>query len=183
MAEPSDRALVQRTRRGQEEAYGQLVERYQTSVLNVCYRLMGERQAAEDQAQEAFLRAYRRLETFQIERPFGPWIRRVAANLCLNVLKASGPVKLPLDEERDLPGERTWTDPEIRRQQSERSQAVHGALQTLPPHYRAVIELRHYQELSYKEIGQTLNWTLNEVRTNLYRARQAMAELLEGLDV
>lgn len=183
MAEPSDRALVERTRRGEAEAYGQLVERYQTSVLNVCYRLMGERQAAEDQAQEAFVRAYRRLETFQIDRPFGPWIRRVAANLCLNAIKGAGPDHQPLEEEHDLPGERSWIDPERAQQQRERSEVVHAALHSLPPHQRAAIELRHYQELSYQEIGRALGWTLNEVRTNLYRARQAMAEALEGQDV
>jgi len=84
MPDPSDRDLALRARRGDAEAFGELVRRYQASVFNVCYRLLGERREAEDLAQEAFIRAYERLDTFDADLPFGPWMRRVAANLCLN---------------------------------------------------------------------------------------------------
>lgn len=181
MAEPSDRALVENALRGDLEAYGELVRRYQQSVYNVCLRLMGERQGAEDQTQDAFLRAHRRLETFDLARPFGPWIRTVAANLCLNELRSGGPVQLPL-EEHDLPLQTSWTDPEGRAQQSETAAAVRAALLRLPPHYRAVIELRHYGELSYKEIAEGLGISVSSVRSHLYRARGRMAEMLEYLD-
>src|SRR3990172_12741315 len=99
MLEASDQALVLRAREGDVAAFGDLVRRYQVSVYNVCYRLLRERQAAEDQAQEAFIRAYRRLETFDLERPFGPWMRRVAANSCLNRLPAAPPPPVGLDDE------------------------------------------------------------------------------------
>jgi RNA polymerase sigma-70 factor (ECF subfamily) len=183
MAETSDRELVIHTRRGDAEAYGQLVERYQTSVYNVCYRFMGQRQGAEDRTQEAFLRAYQRLETFDLERPFGPWIRRVAANLCLNVLKRRGPDQVELDEERDPGPSGGWMDPERSVQRAERADMVRAALLQLPPHHRAVVELRHYQEMSYKEISAEMDMTVNEVRSNLYRARKSLAEILEGRDV
>ena len=88
MNAPSDRDLILRTKRGETEAFGELVTRYQTSVFNVCYRILHERGEAEDLAQEAFIRAYDRIHTFDIEREFGPWIRRVAANLCLNHLES-----------------------------------------------------------------------------------------------
>jgi RNA polymerase sigma factor (sigma-70 family) len=88
MDPPSDRDLAVRARRGDAAAYGELVERYQTSGFNVCYRMMGNRQEAEDMSQESFLRGYDRLATFDPARPFGPWIRRVAANYCLNRLFA-----------------------------------------------------------------------------------------------
>jgi RNA polymerase sigma-70 factor (ECF subfamily) len=80
MVDPTDRDLVLRTRRGEVEAFGEVVARYQQSVFNVCFRMLGERMEAEDLAQETFIRAYTRLETFDTERPFGPWIRRVATN-------------------------------------------------------------------------------------------------------
>jgi RNA polymerase sigma-70 factor (ECF subfamily) len=77
MPDPSDRDLALRARRGDAEAFGELVRRYQTSVFNVCYRLLGERREAEDLAQEAFIRAYERLDAFDAALPFGPWMRRV----------------------------------------------------------------------------------------------------------
>lgn len=95
MADPTDRDLAIRARRGDAEAFGELVRRYQGSVFNVCYRLLGERREAEDMAQEAFIRAYGRLETFDADRPFGPWIRRVAANACFNRLQQNAPVDVP----------------------------------------------------------------------------------------
>src|SRR3712207_6722600 len=104
MSAPSDRDLIQRARRGDAEAFGELVVRYQTSAFNVCYRILHEWAEAEDMTQETFLRARDRLQSFDEERPFGPWIRRVAANVCLNHLEAQKRT-VPLDEERDA-GER-----------------------------------------------------------------------------
>lgn len=182
MAEPTDRALVERTLGGDVEAYGVLVRRYQGSVFGVCYRIMGERQGAEDQVQEAFLRAHERLRTFKLDKPFGPWIRRVAANLCLNAIRAAGPTRLPLEEERDLPLGRASANPERQAQRDEQAETVRAAIRRLPPHYRAVIELRHFQELSYAEIGTALGLPLSDVRSHLYRARKALAKDLGSID-
>src|SRR3972149_6085735 len=103
MPDLTDQALVQQTRGGDVESNGELVRRYQTSVFNVCYRVLGERREAEDLAQEAFIRAHERLRTYDETRPFGPWIRRVAANMCLNHLRNHRRVVQPLDDEHDLP--------------------------------------------------------------------------------
>ncbi len=181
MEEPSDRALVLRVRRGEDEAYGELVRRYQRSVFNVCYRLLGERREAEDLTQEAFLRAYQRLDTYDETRPFGPWMRRVAANLCLNHLSRRRPSQLPLDDEFDLPQEGGGADPEASRLRAERAEAVRQAVLALPPHYRAVIELRHFQGLRYAEIAETLGLPLSDVKSHLYRARRELARRLEGV--
>lgn len=178
MDELTDETLVARSLRGDVEAYGELVSRYQTSVFNVCYRLMGERQGAEDQSQEAFLRAYQRLETFDLERPFGPWIRTVAANLCLNELRGSRPFHEPLEEERQEWPSAGAKSPEEQLQRSEQAEAVREAILELPPHYRAVIELRHFGGLSYKEIARAMGQSLSQVRTHLYRARNTLAERL-----
>jgi RNA polymerase sigma-70 factor (ECF subfamily) len=182
MAEPTDRALVEATLSGDVEAYGELVRRYQRSVFNVCYRIMGERQLAEDQVQDTFMRAHHRLETFKLEKPFGPWIRRVAANMCLNSLRAAGPIRVSLEDERDLPLEPASVNPERRTQLNEEAETVRAAIRRLPPHYRAVIELRHFQGLSYAEIGKALGLPLSDVRSHLYRARRALAEDLRPAD-
>ena len=83
---PED-TLIKQALRGESTAFGELVLRNQTDVFNVCYRLTGNRQDAEDMAQEAFIRAHNKLHTFSMQYKFGPWIRKIAANICLNELK------------------------------------------------------------------------------------------------
>ena len=173
MPDPSDRDLAFRARRGEAEAFGELVRRYQASIFNVCYRVLGERREAEDLAQEAFIRAYARLAIFDADLPFGPWIRRVAANLCLNRLESgrSAPVNVPLDDEREM-GD---GDPAAARENAERAEPVRAALLSLPPRYRAVIELRHFQEMSYDEIAAAMGMPLSDVKSHLFRARKLLA--------
>jgi RNA polymerase sigma-70 factor (ECF subfamily) len=178
MSAPSDRDLIQRARRGDAEAFGELVMRYQRSVFNVCYRILRERLEAEDMTQEAFLRARERLKTFDEDRVFGPWIRRVAANVCLNHLESQKRT-VELDEERDADESQ---GPETHMEVRERSEQIRGALASLPARYRVVIELRHYQELSYEEIAAELNIPLSDVKSHLFRARKLLAERLHAPD-
>jgi RNA polymerase sigma-70 factor (ECF subfamily) len=180
MSAPPDRDLILRARRGEADAFGELVMRYQTGVFNVCYRVLNERREAEDLAQESFMRAYERLGTFDLERPFGPWIRRVAANLCLNHLSARPAESAELDEERDADdGQKPETAYEVR----ERSEQIRQALASLPPHYRLVVELRHYQDLSYDEISESMGIPLSDVKSHLFRARKLLAEKLQNASI
>ena len=178
MNAPSDRDLILQARRGEAEAFGELVTRYQTGVFNVCYRILHERSEAEDLAQESFMRAYDRIHTFDIEREFGPWIRRVAANLCLNHLE-SQKVTVELDDERDA--DQTQR-PDAVVEVNQRSEQIRNALASLPANYRLVIELPHYQELSYDEIAAQLNIPLSDVKSHLFRARKILAEKLHAPD-
>lgn len=182
MGDVRDGDLVGRVRAGDLEAYGDLVERYQSSVFGVCYRLMGERQAAEDMSQEAFLRGYDRLDTFDADRPFGPWIRQVAANLCLNELKRARLLTVPILEETDRRTSSPLRGPEQTQLQREHRQTVQEAIQDLPANYRAAIELRHFHDMSYRDIGRAMGWSEGEVKTNLYRARQELSDRIGGLD-
>ena len=175
MSAPTDRDLIQSARRGVAEAYGELVRRYQTSVFNVCYRILHERAEAEDLAQESFIRAYERLYTFDIEREFGPWIRRVAANVCLNHLESQRNTA-EFDDERDA-SETQGLEAAV--EVNERSEQIRRALASLPAHYRIVIELRHYQEMSYDEIAAELKIPLSDVKSHLFRARKFLAEKLK----
>lgn len=178
MSAPSDRDLIQRARRGDAGAFGGLVLRYQTSVFNVCYRILHERLEAEDMTQETFLRAGERLARFDEERAFAPWIRRVAANVCLNHLEAQKKTT-PLDEEREADEN---ARPESQVEVRERSERIRSALTSLPAHYRVVIELRHYQELSYEEIATELHIPVSDVKSHLFRARKLLAEKLHASD-
>jgi RNA polymerase sigma-70 factor (ECF subfamily) len=178
MDEASDRLLVQRTRGGDVNAFGELVRRYQTAVFGVCYRLLGDSMEAEDLAQEAFLRAFRRLGTYDDSRPFGPWMRRVAANLCLNELARRAPTAAELDDEADDVPADVQETPETARDRADLAEQVRAGLLRLPDHYRAVIELRHYQEMSYDEMAAALGIGVGDVRTRLFRARRLMARWL-----
>ena len=178
MTAPTDRDLLVRAVRGDNDAFGELVTRYQTTVFNVCYRILHERGEAEDLAQETFMRAYDRLHTFDLEREFGPWVRRIAANLCLNHLE-SQKVNAPLDDERDADQSQR---PEKQVEVKERSEQIRGALASLPAQYRVVVELRHYQEMSYDEIASELNIPLSDVKSHLFRARKLLAEKLHAPD-
>lgn len=179
MHDISDQSLVLRTRGGDKQAYGELVERYQGTVFNVCLRLLGERHEAEDLMQDAFLRAHARLGTYDENRPFGPWIRRVAANLCLNRIKRRTPLSLPVEELASRVHVDAPRMPEQAAIEREQQLRVRSAILALPPHYRVVIELRHYQGLSYAEIGAELGIPLSDVKSHLFRARKLLAEGLE----
>ena len=178
MTAPTDRELIQRAMRGAKDAFGELVTRYQTNVFNVCYRVLHDRVEAEDLAQETFMRAFDRLYTFDSGREFGPCVRRIAANLCLNYLE-SRKVAADLDEERD--GDQSQM-PEPAAEVRERSARIRDALASLPARYRVVIELRHYQDLSYDEIASELNIPLSDVKSHLFRARKLLAERLHASD-
>lgn len=182
MHEKPDRSLVELALQGEHEAFGELVKRYQRSVFNVCYRIMGERQEAEDMTQETFLRAHDRLKTFDPGRPFGPWIRRVGANLCLNTIKRRKLMMLPLNEELEGSTRKIDERPEAAQIQAERSEAIREAILELPVPYRVVIELRHFFDLSYKEIAEAVGLPLSDVKSHLFRGRKILAERL-SIDV
>lgn len=171
----SERDLIINARHGDRAAFGELVLRHQTAVFNVCYRILHERGEAEDMAQETFIRAHARLNNFDVERPFGPWIRKVAANVCLNHLEAQK-VTTELDDEKDADQSQSL---EKQVEVKERSGQIRMALASLPFHYRAVLELRHFQEMSYDEIATELKIPLSDVKSNLFRARKLLAEKLK----
>jgi RNA polymerase sigma-70 factor (ECF subfamily) len=178
MNAPTDRDLIVRAKRGESEAYGEIVMQHQTSVFNVCYRILHNRNDAEDLAQETFMRAYNKLNSFDIEREFAPWIKRVAANLCLNHIE-SQKVTLEIDDERD---EDKTHSPSQQVEVKERSEQIRQALASLPANYRVVLEMRHYQEMSYDEIADELKIPLSDVKSHLFRARKILAEKLHALN-
>jgi RNA polymerase sigma-70 factor (ECF subfamily) len=166
--------LARLAARGDQEAFGELVRRHQTSVFNVAFRLLGERRDAEDAAQEAFLRAYRAIRRLDPARPAEPWLKKIAVNVCLNRLERHWASSL--EDETVLaalePG------PESRTIEQERDREIRLALLALPPRYRAAIELRHFQELSYTEMAEALERPLSDVKSDLFRARKMLAKLL-----
>jgi RNA polymerase sigma-70 factor (ECF subfamily) len=185
----ADRQLVAQALGGRPDAYGELVRRHQAAVYNVAFRLVGERQEALDVAQDAFVRAFHALGSFDQERPFGPWIGRIATNVALAGLQrrrvrtvSIGRIFGATDE-----GAAGWppdggSGPEEEFLAAERGAELRRAILALPPRYRAVIELRHFQELSYEEIAATLGLPLSDVKSHLFRARRMLREAMGTSD-
>jgi len=177
-----ERRLIERTLAGDDEAFGDLVERHQRVVFNIAYRMLGNRQEAQDVAQEAFWRAYRGLGGFDLSRPLTPWLYRIATNLSLNRLRRKQAPTVSLDA--PPPGQPDAADPlpvpdpaagpSDRLLQVEAQAQIRQAILTLPPADRAVIELRHFQGLSYGEIAAALDTSLSSVKSRLFRARRKL---------
>ena len=146
------------------------MRRYQRRVYAVAYRIARRSDVADDVSQETFLRAYRALDRFEIGRPFGPWVVRIAANLAINRKRS------PLEREQALPEGHGETparapNPLDRLLESEAGAVLERALHDLPEEQRTVFVLRTYEELSYQEIADTLGISTGTVMSRLSRAR------------
>jgi len=178
----SDGNLVEKTLAGDDTAFRTLVERHTGAVFNTAYRLLGNRADAADAAQDTFLRAYRALHTFRTDAPLKPWLCRIAANVSLNRLKRHKPT-LSLDDHpagTDPPAiPDLLAEPQQAVLAAERERELRAAILALPPNQRAIIELRHFQELSYAEIAAALKISVANVKIKLFRARKALRTILQ----
>lgn len=171
-----DLALVARCRAGETAAFEALVGRYQRVLFTVAFRMLGNRDAASDAAQNAFVKAYRKIETFDPTRRFFSWIYRILVNECLNARRDRPPHE-PLAP--DLAAVGTPADVF---ETAERRRGVQAAILALPMEYREVIVLRHFTELSYEEIAETLHVPAKTVKSRLHTARARLAAMLMGLE-
>lgn len=172
---------VAQAQHGNEEAFTKLVESYQTHVYNLCYRMLGESEYAEDAAQETFLRAYQHLHRYDPKRPFATWLLSIAAHYCIDRLRRRKFLMTSIDEEDGKDGlELPDTDapnPETEAVQGEQREQLQGLLKKLDPVDQAAIILRYWQDCSEAEIGETLNLTVSAVKSRLHRARRELAGL------
>lgn len=175
-----DRAVVARVLAGDVNAFESLVEAYQQPVYNLAYRMLGDRYEAEDVAQEAFVRAYRNLHRYDPERSFRTWLLSITSNHCIDRLRRRRVAWLSIDE--PLPPHPALNsdapDPEETAVQGERAQLVQSLLAQLPPDYRLVVIFRYWYDLSYTEIAEVTGTTESAVKSRLFRARRALAEML-----
>lgn len=157
------------------DAFAELVARYQDRIYNYAYRMTGSREDAQDLAQETFIRVYTHLDRFRVEERFSPWIYRITTNLCLNHLKRRKRNIPLLPDSADFDGP---VSPDNALEASEERLILQQAILSLPEHYRAVILLRHVEELSYDEIAQATELPLGTVKTRLFRARELLQHQL-----
>lgn len=182
VADGRESALVRQAVAGRRSAFNALVECYQRRLYNYCYRMVGNADDASDMAQEAFVRAWRNLGGFRVGEPFSPWLYRIAHNVCIDHLRrkpAALSLDVELEEGRDPPDKADG--PEDALDSAETRRAIQAAISALPEKYRAVMLLRHGQDMSLDEISEALELPLNTVKVHLFRAREQMKKLLTGV--
>ena len=175
-------AWIIQARHGNDEGFTKLVETYQKPVYNLCYRMLGEAEAAEDAAQETFLKVYQNLARYDRERSFATWLLSIAAHYCIDRLRRRRFSSISIDEDEegqtDIP-DRSAPDPESETAKRQERERLSNCLQSLDPTDRAAVILRYWQDCSEVEIAQALKLTVPAVKSRLHRARRALADLWE----
>ena len=167
---------IELARQGDQNAFTQIVETYQNPVYNMCYRMLGDPQSAEDAAQEAFWRAYKNLHRYDPNRPFATWLLSIAAHYCIDMQRRKRLPTIDLDEIIEYGVEDTNPDPESMMAKNELSDDIQARMAGLSESDRAVLVLRYWYEMTEEEICKTLSITKSPVKSRLHRARKHMAE-------
>jgi RNA polymerase sigma-70 factor (ECF subfamily) len=183
-----DSAVVTAFLAGEERAFSELVDRYQTRLLNFIYRTIGDRDRAEDLVQEVFIRVYRHLHRFDRSKKFSTWVYTIASNLAKNELRNRSRNPLVLfttmqgnheDEDRPLEFEDATSRPDDMYRKRHLRELVEDTVSRLPEHHRQVFVLRELEGKSYEEIAEITHCNLGTVKSRLNRARSAFAAVIE----
>jgi RNA polymerase sigma-70 factor (ECF subfamily) len=173
-----DGAMVAAALRGDAASFGVLVERYQQPAFRAAYLLLRDAPAAEDVAQEAFVRAYKQLHTFRSDAPFRPWLLRIVQNLALNELRARSR-RGGLVERIGRTAARVEEAPAAAVEAAEESATVLRAMEELPADDRVVLHLRYFLELPEREIAAAIGRPAGTVKSRLHRASARLRKIIE----
>ncbi len=181
----TDRELVERAKQGGQDAFERLVLDNQNRVYSLALRLTGDREEAADLSQEAFVKAWQGLGSFQGESSFATWVYRLAANLCIDHLRKKSrrrgvePSVSLDDPDSGWAEPADWEqDPQRLLEKSERGRALARGLGRLPAEHREILVLRELSGLSYREIAQKLDLDLGTVKSRIARARLSLRKIL-----
>ena len=179
--------LIRRCREGDSDAIRQLVETYQGAVFHIIWRFVGNPEDAKELSQEAFVKAIRALDRFDLTRPFRNWILRIAANLAVDHLRRRRMRTVSINVDEDDPsGMRAPTlvdqgrRPDEEYESTSLGERLGRLVARLPADYRTVVHLRHHDQLSYEEIAEVLGIPLGTVKARLHRAHNRLRELWLG---
>lgn len=179
---------IKQVLRGDQNAFGEIVELYKDNVFQICFRMLWDRHEAEDAAQETFLKAFLNIHTYDQTKKFATWLYRIATNLCIDKIRKRKP-------DYHLDAEIAGTDglnmyaqlasdgrlPEEEVESMEIQASIHEAILQLPDKYRAVIVLKYIEELPLQEIADILELPLGTVKTRVHRGREALRKHLRHL--
>ncbi len=180
----TDAELVAGALAGSQEAFRELVQRFERPVYSLLARMVQDPGTAEDLAQEAFVKAYRRLATYDPSRKLSSWLFKIAHNTAIDHLRRHVPDEVPLDAPADedrggglaaVLADSSSEDPAAAAERKDLAQALERAIARLRPEYRGVVTLFYLQGASYPEICEATGLPLGTVKTNLHRARKELA--------
>jgi RNA polymerase sigma-70 factor, ECF subfamily len=179
---------IKQVLKGDQSAFAELVELYKDKVFQICYRMLGNRHEAEDIAQEAFIRAYVNIETFNQNRKFSTWLFRIATNLCIDRIRKKKPDYYLDAEVAGTEGLTMYSQvaadvqmPEDEVENMELQETIQKEISKLPEKYRSVIVLKYIEELPLQEISEILDMPLGTVKTRVHRGREALRKQLKSL--
>lgn len=173
-------AWVLQAQHGNDEAFTKLVDEHQTHVYNLCYRMLGDAESAEDAAQETFLRAYQNLHRYDQSRPFITWLLSIGAHYCIDQLRRRKLSVFSMDEEHEDGtvfeiADPASPDPEAESVKREERDRLHLLLRDLDETDRAAVIMRYWYDFSEIEIAESLRLTVSAVKSRLHRSRRALA--------
>jgi len=168
--------VLEQVQKGNQEAFTQLVEFFQRPVYNLCYRMLGDANEAEDASQETFLRVYRNIKRYDHKRSFSTWLLSIAAHHCIDQIRKRRMVVVSLDGIPYLDPPDSSPGPETSFFLLEDQKKIEELLKSLNPHDRAAVVMYYWYDFSYEEIAQSLSITVSAVKSRLHRARLILAQ-------
>jgi RNA polymerase sigma factor (sigma-70 family) len=175
------RLLVKKTLAGNKKAFESIIQQHQRLVSHIVFRMVANQAEREDICQDVFVKVYQHLESFQFGSKLSTWIAKIAYNTCLNYLEKKK-VLLFDDVSSDdrsmesLPGD--TSGPDRLAEEKQTSSLLRKEIRKLPVHYRTIITLYHLDQMSYKEIAETMDLPQGTVKSHLFRARKLLKERL-----
>ena len=174
-----EQGWLEQARQGDKDAFGKLIVAYQTPVFNLAYRMLGNADEAEQAAQEAFIRAWTRLDSYNSTHKFSTWLLSITSNYCIDQIRKRRTQLLSIDG--PLPAHPALMSessggPEAQAVESERQEIVQMLLGSLPAEYRQAVVLRYWYDMSYDEIAEVMETTVSAIKSRLFRARRQLAE-------
>ncbi len=182
----SDHDLVKRVLRGDKDAFGGIMQRYQRPIVNYCYRMVRNYEVSTDLAQEVFIKAYNSLRSYDPRYKLSTWIYKIASNHLIDHLRKKEPRWVSIEqsqEEGNRPIE--IRDPSAMGERdavfADKQERIEEAIMRLPPSYRKLVVLRHVNDCSYEEMARICSIPLGTVKNRLFRAREMLRASLEGI--
>ena len=181
-----DDEWVQKAVSGNQEAFKKLMDKYQTPLQFHVLKMVKDREQVEDLVQEAFMKAFKNLSSYNTDYAFSTWVYRITTNHTIDYLRKKKLQTTSIDEplktkdgelSMELPDHSQLADRDIQRKQ--RKKIITKAIENLPEKYRQVIEMRHLEELSYQEISDLLDLPLGTVKAHIFRAREMLYKSLK----
>ena len=181
--EIDERSIILRCQKGDTQSYGRLVEKYMKRAYFTALGLVGVHEGALDLSQDAFVRAYRSINKLDADRKFFTWYYQILRNLCFNYLRDTARHARPFSDIGDNQVDNiidSSQDSSLQVEQNELKEAIWNAMDTLKPHEREIIMLKDFQEMSYKEIAESMDCPIGTVMSRLFTARKALKNKLES---